>query len=74
MQYTHHGRGGLSVSRLALGTTSPAHHLAGHRNRIRGAADWALDAMLPRVQLGLVRGDAGPLDSAEPELPRSVSS
>jgi NADH:quinone reductase (non-electrogenic) len=40
-------------------------------NRIRTAADWALDAVLPRqtVQLGLVRGDEVPLETATPEHP-----
>jgi NADH dehydrogenase len=40
-------------------------------NRIRTAADWALDALLGRqtVQLGLVRSAAVPLDTATPELP-----
>ncbi len=38
-------------------------------NRVRVAADWLLDAVLPRqgVQLGLVAGEAVPLDSAAPE-------
>jgi NADH dehydrogenase len=38
-------------------------------NRVRVAADWLLDAVLPRqgVQLGLVPGEAVPLDSAAPE-------
>ena len=37
-------------------------------NRVRVAADWLLDALLPRqgVQLGLVPGSAVPLDSANP--------
>jgi NADH dehydrogenase len=40
-------------------------------NRIRTAADWLLDAVLPRqtVQLGLVRGAAVPLETAAPERP-----
>jgi NADH dehydrogenase len=44
--------------------------VAGNRSRI--AADWLLDAALPRhaVQLGLVPSPAVPLDSGSPELPR----
>ena len=40
-------------------------------NRVRVAADWLLDAVLPRqaVQLGLVRSWSVPLDTASPELP-----
>lgn len=40
-------------------------------NRIRTATDWLLDAMLPRtgVQLGLVRSQAVPLETASPEVP-----
>jgi NADH dehydrogenase len=45
------------------------HLLSMPGNRVRVAADWLLDAALPRqgVQLGLVRADAVPLDSALPE-------
>jgi NADH dehydrogenase len=41
-------------------------------NRARTAAEWALDAVLPRetAELGLVRSDAVPLDTDSPELPR----
>lgn len=41
-------------------------------NRVRVAADWLLDALLPRqaVQLGLVRSWSVPLDTASPELAR----
>jgi NADH dehydrogenase len=41
-------------------------------NRVRVAADWLLDAVLPRqaVQLGLVRSWSVPLDTASPELAR----
>ena len=48
------------------------HLLAMPGNRIRTAADWALDAVLPRqsVQLDLVRAPAVPLDTATPEQPR----
>jgi NADH dehydrogenase FAD-containing subunit len=42
-------------------------------NRVRVAADWFLDAVLPRqaVQLGLVRSWSVPLESASPELAHS---
>ncbi|MET0417158.1 MAG: FAD-dependent oxidoreductase, partial [Actinoplanes sp.] len=45
------------------------HLLSMPGNRVRVAADWVLDAVLPRqgVQLGLVPGEAVPLDSAAPE-------
>ncbi|MBU2667523.1 NAD(P)/FAD-dependent oxidoreductase [Actinoplanes bogorensis] len=45
------------------------HLLSMPGNRVRVAADWLLDAVLPKqgVQLGLVPGDAVPLDSASPE-------
>jgi NADH dehydrogenase len=45
------------------------HLLSMPGNRVRVAADWLLDAVLPRqgVQLGLVPGSAVPLDSAFPE-------
>ena len=41
-------------------------------NRVRVAADWVLDAVLPRqaVQLGLVRSYTVPLDTSSPELAR----
>jgi NADH dehydrogenase len=41
-------------------------------NRVRTAAEWALDAVLPREtsELGLVRSGAVPLDTTFPELPR----
>ncbi|MBL7257340.1 NAD(P)/FAD-dependent oxidoreductase [Paractinoplanes lichenicola] len=47
------------------------HLLSMPGNRVRVAADWALDALLPRqgVQLGLVPGRAVPLDSSSPEKP-----
>ena len=45
-------------------------------NRVRTAAEWALDAVLPREtsELELVRGAAVPLDTSAPELPRSAQS
>jgi NADH:ubiquinone reductase (H+-translocating) len=48
------------------------HLLSMPGNRVRVAADWLLDAVLPRqgVQLGLVPGTAVPLDSADPEQAR----
>jgi NADH dehydrogenase len=48
------------------------HLMAMPGNRIRTVADWVLDAALGRqsVQLGLVRSDAVPLDTASPELPQ----
>lgn len=48
-----------------------AYHLAAlPGNRVRVAADWLLDAVLPRqaVQLGLVRSWSVPLESSSPEL------
>jgi NADH dehydrogenase len=44
------------------------HLLSMPGNRVRVAADWLLDLLLPRqgVQLGLVPGSAIPLDSARP--------
>ncbi len=50
------------------------HLLSMPGNRVRTAADWLLDAALPRqtVQLGLVRAAAVPLDTASPELPRRL--
>jgi NADH dehydrogenase len=54
---------------VAKAVTRGYHLLSMPGNRVRVAADWALDALLPRqgVQLGLVPGDAVPLDSAAPE-------
>ena len=44
--------------------TKGYHLLAMPGNRVRVAADWLLDALLPTqaVQLGLVRGKQVPLD------------
>jgi NADH dehydrogenase len=46
------------------------HLLALPGNRTRTAADWLLNAVLPRqtAQLGLVRSPAVPLETATPEL------
>lgn len=58
---------GVPLSGLpAVAVTRGYHLLSVPGNRLRIAADWALDALLPRqtVQLGLVRGAAVPLDSA----------
>jgi NADH dehydrogenase len=54
-------------------TVTRAYHLAAlPGNRIRTATDWALNAALPRqaVQLGPIRPEAIPLETASPELPR----
>jgi NADH dehydrogenase len=52
----------------AKAVTRGYHLLTIPSNRLRIAADWALDAVLPRqtVQLGLVRGSAVPLVSEPP--------
>ena len=46
------------------------HLLSMPGNRVRVAGDWVLDAVLGRqgVQLGLVPGEAVPLESAAPGL------
>ncbi|MGJ5895078.1 NAD(P)/FAD-dependent oxidoreductase [Streptomyces sp. V2] len=65
---------GLPLSGLPAGLVTRGYHLAAlPGNRVRVAADWLLDAVLPRqsVQLGLVRGWSVPLDTASPELPRT---
>ncbi|WP_333778193.1 NAD(P)/FAD-dependent oxidoreductase, partial [Streptomyces sp. IBSBF 3136] len=64
---------GVPLSGLPAGLVTRGYHLAAlPGNRVRVAADWLLDAVLPRqgVQLGLVRSWAVPLDTASPELPR----
>ena len=50
----------------AKAVTRSYHLLAMPDNRLRTAVDWVLDAVLPRqrVQLGLVRASAVPLDSS----------
>jgi NADH dehydrogenase len=64
---------GLPLSGPLAGAVTRGYHLAAMPgNRVRVAADWLLDAVLPRqaVQLGLVRSWAVPLDTASPELPK----
>ena len=60
---------------LANAVTRGYHLAAMPGNRIRVAADWLLDAVLPRqaVQLGVVRSWAVPLDSASPEVAKAPS-
>ncbi|MFB6438625.1 NAD(P)/FAD-dependent oxidoreductase [Streptomyces sp. NPDC056411] len=57
---------------LACAVTRGYHLLAMPGNRVRVAADWLLDAVLPRqgVQLGLVRSWSVPLDTTSPEVAR----
>ncbi|CAM5347831.1 NAD(P)/FAD-dependent oxidoreductase [Streptomyces violaceorubidus] len=64
---------GLPMSGPAAGAVTRGYHLAAMPgNRVRVAADWLLDAVLPRqaVQLGLVRSWSVPLESASPEIAR----
>ncbi|MEU0006774.1 NAD(P)/FAD-dependent oxidoreductase [Streptomyces sp. NPDC006314] len=64
---------GIPLSGPAAGAVTRGYHLAAlPGNRVRVAADWLLDAFLPRqgVQLGLVRAWSVPLDTASPELAR----
>jgi len=64
---------GVPLSGPAAGAVARGYHLAAMPgNRVRVAADWLLDAVLPRqaVQLGLVRSWSVPLESASPELAR----
>ncbi|MGW3965688.1 NAD(P)/FAD-dependent oxidoreductase [Amycolatopsis sp. NPDC005003] len=58
--------------RPAKAVTRGYHLMAMPGNRVRTAADWALEALTGRqtVQLGLVRSGAVPLDTDSPELPR----
>jgi NADH dehydrogenase len=61
---------GVPLSGLAAKVVTRGYHLLSlPGNRVRVASDWILDALLPRqgVQLGLVPGDAVPLDSATPD-------
>ncbi len=60
---------GVNLSGIAAGAVTRGYHLAAMPgNRVRVAADWLLDAVLPRqaVQLGLVRSWSVPLDTASP--------
>ncbi|WP_328478170.1 NAD(P)/FAD-dependent oxidoreductase [Streptomyces sp. NBC_00377] len=64
---------GVHLSGPAAALVTRGYHLAAMPgNRVRVAADWLLDAVLPRqdVQLGLVRSWSVPLDTASPELAR----
>ncbi|MGC9539373.1 FAD-dependent oxidoreductase [Streptomyces sp. UG1] len=64
---------GVHLSGVAAAAAARGYHLAAMPgNRVRVAADWLLDAVLPRqaVQLGLVRSWSVPLDTDSPELPR----
>ncbi|QIY74540.2 NAD(P)/FAD-dependent oxidoreductase [Streptomyces sp. RLB1-33] len=64
---------GIPLSGPLAGAVTRGYHLAAMPgNRVRVAADWLLDAVLPRqaVQLGLVRSWSVPLDTASPELAR----
>src|SRR5918997_677788 len=58
---------------VAKAVTRGYHLLSMPTNRTRTAADWLLDAVLPRqtVQLGLVRAPNVPLETASPELERT---
>ena len=63
---------GIPLSGVTAKAVTRGYHLLSlPSNRVRTAADWVLDAMMPRqiVQLGLVREAAVPLDTATPELP-----
>ncbi|MFF4351048.1 NAD(P)/FAD-dependent oxidoreductase [Streptomyces sp. NPDC001530] len=64
---------GVPLSGPLAGAITRGYHLAAMPdNRVRVAADWLLNAVLPRqaVQLGLLRGWSVPLDTASPELAR----
>ncbi|WP_219825698.1 NAD(P)/FAD-dependent oxidoreductase [Nonomuraea typhae] len=56
---------------VAKAVTRGYHLMSVPSGRVRIAADWLLDAFLPRqeVQLGLIRSGQVPLASAGPELP-----
>lgn len=65
---------GVPLSGVLAGAVTRGYHLAVMPgNRVRVAADWLLEAVLPRqgVQLGLVRSWAVPLESSSPELARN---
>jgi NADH dehydrogenase len=62
---------GVHLSGVLAGAVTRGYHLAVMPgNRVRVAADWALDAILPRqaVQLGLVRSGTVPLEASAPQL------
>ncbi|MGW7206270.1 FAD-dependent oxidoreductase [Streptomyces sp. NPDC054837] len=64
---------GVALPGPLAGLVTRGYHLAAMPgNRVRVAADWLLDSVLPRqaVQLGLVRSWSVPLDTASPELAR----
>ncbi|MFC3574269.1 NAD(P)/FAD-dependent oxidoreductase [Streptomyces yaanensis] len=64
---------GVPLAGPLAAAVARGYHLAAlPGNRVRVAADWLLDAVLPRqaVQLGLVRSWSVPLESASPELAR----
>ncbi|GGW93919.1 NAD(P)/FAD-dependent oxidoreductase [Streptomyces lomondensis] len=64
---------GVPLAGVPAGVVTRGYHLAAMPgNRVRVAADWLLDAVLPRqaVQLGLVRSWSVPLDTSSPELAR----
>ncbi|WP_405657417.1 NAD(P)/FAD-dependent oxidoreductase [Streptomyces sp. NBC_00079] len=64
---------GIPLAGPLAGAVARGYHIAAMPgNRVRVAADWLLDAVLPRqaVQLGLVRSWSVPLDTASPELAR----
>ena len=65
----------VPLSGLPAKAVTRGYHLtAMPGNRVRVAADWLLDAVLPRqtVQLGLVRANAVPLETAAPERPHGT--
>ncbi|MFI6284045.1 NAD(P)/FAD-dependent oxidoreductase [Streptomyces sp. NPDC051018] len=86
--YTHHDLGfavdlggvqgaanpfGMALGGPLAGAVTRGYHLAAMPgNRVRVAADWLLEAALPRqtVQLGMIRSDAVPLDTSSPETVR----
>ncbi len=63
---------GVPLSGVLAKAVTRGYHLASlPRNRVRVAADWLLDALLPTqaVQLGLVRAPVVPLENTAPEVP-----
>lgn len=64
---------GIPLSGPLAGAVTRGYHLAAMPgNRMRVAADWALDAVLPTqaVQLGIIRSGSVPLDAASPRPAR----